>query len=96
MSNYAKLLVIFSVVLASFPMFAIDFEYTYKGHTLTYTIIDANAGTCMTKAGDWESPGNNAEGDLEIPSVVSFGVRDFSVVAIADFSFNNCEDLNSI
>lgn len=62
-------------VLVALPGIARDFEYTYKGQTVTYTVISEDAKTCMTKSGT-EGPngryvegGNYITGELIIPSV---------------------------
>ncbi len=38
-------------VLIALPTFARDFTYLYEGQTVTYTVIDEDAKTCMTKEG---------------------------------------------
>lgn len=75
-----------------------DFEY----EGIWYTVLDAEAKTCMTKEGpydydvnDW-IPGNYCEGDVTIPSIVSDGTNDYTVVSIGISGFYNCSSLTSI
>ena len=64
-----KFLLLLLGAILSLPVMARDFTYKYEGQTLTYTVIDEDAKTCMTKAGGGVySPGNNVSGDLVIPS----------------------------
>lgn len=87
-------------VLCALPsVVAQDFEYTYEGQTLTYTVLDENAKTCQLKAGrDYTSTeyphpaGNEVSGDLIIPSVAA----GYSVVKIPDKAFYWCTELNSV
>lgn len=61
--------------LLALPVAAHDFDYTYAGKTLSYTVIDENAKTCMTRPGDFDwfflenFSGNKVSGDITIPSV---------------------------
>ncbi len=73
-----------------------DFEY----EGLWYTVIDADAKTCRTKAGtlvdDMYVAGNTVSGDLVIPPMVSDGIYDYSVVEIGWCGFANCSGLTSL
>ncbi len=69
-------------VVLTLPAFARDFNYTYEGKTLFYTVIDEDAKTCMTRNGNW--------GDvkiLKIPAIVNDGTDNFTVTAIEKRSF---------
>ncbi|MDE6511412.1 MAG: leucine-rich repeat domain-containing protein [Muribaculaceae bacterium] len=59
-------------------------EFEYEG--IRYTVIDAEAKTCKTKAGWVDNgqyfAGNNLDGNLVIPSTVSDGTYEYSVVEI--------------
>ncbi len=73
------------------PTFARDFQYTYEGQTLTYTVIDEAAKTVKTKDGiDFDSPGNNVSGTLNIPSTVYYGETPYRVVGIGKNAFYCC------
>lgn len=88
------------MLLALLPaqLSARDFQYTYKGQTLTYTVISEDAKTVKTREGDktYNRPGNKVSGDLEIPSEVSDGTNTYSVVEISDYAFCISTDLKSI
>lgn len=81
--------------MTTLPTIARDFEYTYEGQTITYTVIDEDAKTVMTKAGDTEAAGNNVTGDLKIPSTVKSGNTEYTVVSIGDYGFLKCAGLTS-
>ena len=89
-----KLLLLTLGVLSTFPALARDFDYSYKGHTLTYTVIDEEAKTCMTKAGGnaggWYA-GNSVDGELILPSNPNDGDYDFTLTTIGEYSFFNNE-----
>ena len=91
-----KFLLMILGVLLSLPVLARDFSYTYEGQTLTYTVIDEGAKTCMTKAGDSNNGGNSVSGDVIIPSKVSDGENIYTVVSIGDYSFAYCSSLTSM
>lgn len=92
-----RLLLSLLVALATITTFARDFEYTYEGQTLTYTVIDEDAKTCMTKEGDGDyQPGNSVKGDLIIPSTASDGLNSYKVSSIGNYAFSSCTSLTSI
>lgn len=79
------------------PSLAHDFEY----QDIWYTVLDADAKTCETKAGTrndlgYTISGNNCEGDITIPSIVSDGTDNYTVTAIGEESFFDCSELTSI
>lgn len=83
--------------LLALPGIARDFTYEYEGKTLTYTVIDEDAKTCMTKAGENVTvPGNDVSGDLKIPSVAKDGDKEYTVKGIGNYSFSECQDLTSV
>lgn len=71
------------MALFALPAFAQDF--TYEG--ITYTVLDAETLTCRTKIGFSEAAGNTYEGDLVIPSVVSYEGTEYTVVEIGNYGF---------
>lgn len=85
-------------VLLSLPVLARDFSYAYKGQSLTYTVIDEEAKTCMTKDGDYfgDTAGNEVSGDLVIPSRVSDGEAIYTVTSIGECAFYYCRGLTSV
>ena len=95
-----KIIFLFALLLA-LPSFARDFTYTYEGQTLTYTVIDEEVKTCMTKEGDNHiddsySPGNRVKGTLIIPEIVKDGEKEYSVTEIGYGAFQRCSGLTSV
>ena len=78
------------------PIMARDFRYEYEGQKLTYTVIDEDAKTCMTKVGYIPSPGNNVSGKLAIPDVAKDGEVEYAVVEIGNNSFFGCFGLTEV
>ncbi|MDE7376999.1 MAG: leucine-rich repeat domain-containing protein, partial [Muribaculaceae bacterium] len=91
-----KLLLTMLGAVLALPALAQDFEYTYEGQTITYTIIDEDAKTCMTKQGDYGGAGNLVEGELVIPSIAKDGDTEYTVTSIGRKSFFNCSNLTSV
>ncbi len=84
-------------VLVALPTLARDFEYTYEGQTITYTVIDEAAKTCQTKAGSsLDSPGNNITGKLILPSNPKDGDTEFTLTAIGVYTFASSSALTSV
>lgn len=74
-------------VVLSLPVFAKTFDY--KG--LSYSVLDETNNTCETRAGfvsdgDFVA-GNLYNGALEIPSSVSDGEKEYTVVGIGEYGF---------
>lgn len=67
-------------------------SFEYEG--LWYTVLDEEAKTCETRAGSSNSAGNNiASGySCQIPSIVSDGNSDYTVIAIGDYAFYEAID----
>ena len=88
-----KILLFMLGVLLALPGIARDFTYEYEGQTLTYTVIDEEAKTCMTKKGSYDgytvTPGNFVSGVLEIPSIAKDGDVEYTVIEIGHRSFYN-------
>ena len=89
------------MLLALLPaqLSARDFEYTYEGQTLKYTVLDEDAKTVETKSGGVHpsyNPGNNVSGELVIPAQVSDGTDTYSVTALGYYAFGGCNALTSI
>lgn len=81
----------------AFPSLARNFEYTYEGKTITYTVIDEIAKTCMTKPGMYESyAGNLVEGDVKLPEHPMRGDDEFTLISIGEESFFRNEGITSI
>lgn len=78
------------------PDLARDFTYAYEGQTITYTVLDEDAKTCMTKQGDYVSPGNAVAGELTIPSIAKDGDVEYSVTAVGFSSFRYCTEMTSV
>lgn len=95
-----KLLFTLFGLLMALPVFARDFSYTYEGQTLTYTVIDEEAKTCMTKEGGRDNYygycGNDVSGGLIIPSVAIDNGVEYAVSKIGYFAFYNCNKMTSV
>ncbi|MCH5222340.1 MAG: leucine-rich repeat protein [Muribaculaceae bacterium] len=78
-----KLFTFLFVILATVSVWSQDFSY----EGINYTILNDNAQTCMTKAGSESSPGNDVNGDVVIPQMVSYENKSYSVVSIGNYSF---------
>lgn len=65
------------------PAFARDFEYTYEGQTLSYTVLDEEAKTCKT------GTNKKVDGVLVIPSEASDGDEFYTVTEIGTGSFRD-------
>ena len=79
------------LALALFTLSSLARNFEYKG--LVYTILDEEAHTCETRAGDW-NPGNLVDGDLVIPAIVYDGESEYSVIAIGEYGFSNCHRID--
>ena len=86
------------MLLALLPaqLSARDFEYTYEGQTLTYTVLDEDAKTVETKEGTYFNGGNIVTGDVKLPATVYDGDNEYSVVAIGNYAFYDCRELTSV
>ena len=88
--------VLLTILFLASPTFARDFTYTYKGQTLTYTVLDEDAKTCETKHGNSSdgTPGNSVTGELFIPEIATDNNgNNYTVTKIGDYSFQYCLDL---
>ena len=89
------------ILILFIPIFARDFEdfeYTYQGQTLTYTILSEVDKTVRTKSGSGQlySPGNVVSGKLIIPEVVEYKSAAYKVVEIGSHAFDSCRDLAEV
>lgn len=92
-----RLLLMLLVMLLPSGILARDFTYTYEGKTLTYTVIDETAKTCITKEGSpGPYPGNGCAGNVSIPSKVSDGVNEYTVTGIGNYGFGGNSRLTSV
>lgn len=78
--NMSKLLLMLLAVPAALSTSASDFSYTYKGQTLTYTVLNENAKTASVS----RSPNRDISGKLIIPEIVKDGNTAYTVVSIGD------------
>ena len=83
-------------VLMALPAFARDFSYEYEGQTLVYTVIDEEAKTCQTKAGNPNNTGNSVSGKLNIPSIAKDGDVEYSVTSVGYCAFISCSGLTEV
>lgn len=69
-------------------------DFLYKG--LLYTVLNEDAKTCQTKAGDSGGPGNIVTGDLVVPNYAYDGNVKFTVTGIGYDGFRENNDLKSV
>ena len=67
-----------------------DFEYTYEGQTLTYTVLDEDAKTVTTKKFQ------KISGDLILPEHPKEGDVEYTLTEICESAFFDCSSLTSI
>ncbi|MDE6272811.1 MAG: leucine-rich repeat protein [Muribaculaceae bacterium] len=91
--KFLKFILSLLAIIVTLTSSAVDFQYTYEGQTLTYTIDGTN---CMVKAGTSSSAGNIVSGNLIIPDVAFNGETGYPVTSIGYYAFRNCTNLNSI
>ena len=91
-----KLLLLLLGIVGTLPIFARDFEYTYEGQTLVYTVLDEEAKTCEPRNGDFRGGGNQVAGTLIIPAAAKDGDVEYFVIAIGTYAFCDCSGLTSV
>lgn len=90
-----KILMWLALLLVALPSLSRDFEYTYEGQTLTYTVIDEDAKTCSTRSSE-NCSANYVSGNLIIPSIAKDGNSEYTVIALGTFAFYGNGGLESI
>ncbi len=73
------------------PSVALEFNYTYEGNTLKYTVLDEEAKTVEVYNGD-ESP----SGALILPSNPKNGDTEYTLTSIGEYAFEDCTGLTSV
>ena len=94
-----KLLLMLLGALFALPAFAADgddFQFTYEGQTLTYTVISEADKTVRTKEGSYEDPGNSITGDLILPEKVQYNGSEYTLTEIGNWAFYQCDGLTSV
>ena len=91
-----KLLLMMLGVLMALPAMAVDFQYTYQGQTLTYTVLSETDRTCSTKNGSSYVAGNRVSGCLVIPETVLNGDVKYTVTSIGYRAFFDCSGLTAV
>ena len=93
-----KLLLSLLGILIGLPILARDFEYTYEGQTVVYTVLDEEAKTCATKEGSryGSGPGNNISGKLVLPSNPVNGDVEYTLSSIGYSAFRGCSGLTEV
>lgn len=83
-----KLLILLTAAIMTCPLLpARDFEYTFEGQTITYTVIDEEAGTCMTKAYTNTDEISWITGELVLPGKPWDGEKSYKLISIGECSF---------
>lgn len=97
-----NILALFLLFLTTISSYSRDFTFTYEGQTVSYTVIDENSKTCMTK--EWyggdkyynKKPGNRIFGNLVLPEhPIDEGVE-YSLISIGEGSFYENDGLISV
>lgn len=88
------LLILTAVIAAIIPsrLSAENFQYTYEGQTITFSILDEDERTCETAA----FSNHDVTGILIIPPVAKNGDKEYIVKQIGGFSFQNNPNITSI
>lgn len=81
--------------LMSLPVLGTDFTYENQGQTLSYTILDENAKTCMVNSNNNKN-GTNISGKVEIPETVIYDNTEYSVTSIGNRAFYGCSGLSEV
>ena len=81
--------------LMSLPVLGTDFTYENQGQTLSYTILDENAKTCMVNSNNNKN-GTNISGKVEIPETVIYDNTEYSVTSIGKKAFSSCSGLSEV
>ncbi|MDE6513224.1 MAG: leucine-rich repeat domain-containing protein [Muribaculaceae bacterium] len=88
-----RLLLLFIGAQLALTTLARDFEYTYEGQTLTYSIISEALKNCRVV------PGSNTAGltgDITIPDQIQDGEKTYKVTHIGKKAFYQCSNLTSV
>ena len=89
-TTIARLAFSLIAVTTSLLSSARDFEYTYEGQTLTYTVLDEDAKTVKTKEY------KKVSGDLILPEHPKDGEDEYTLTEIGKSTFFDCSSLTSI
>lgn len=81
--------------LMSLPVLGTDFTYENQGQTLSYTILDENAKTCMVNSNN-NTNETNISGKVEIPETVIYDNTEYSVTSIGNRAFYGCSGLSEV
>ena len=88
---------IFNVILlalfcASFAQAQVGktFEFTYKGQTLQYEVVNGNEAMVSKQQSE------RISGDVKIPERVKFAGKKYTVTSIGESVFENCTGLTSV
>lgn len=86
----ARLVSVSVAMLVVTSVYGRDFNYTYMGQTITYTVVDEEIKTCKV------AEKNKVEGDLILPSNPKDGSINFTLVAIGKYAFPFNKTMSSI
>lgn len=85
-----KIGMLMAVLLCALSAYAYDFEVD----GIFYHIVSLEDLTCEVTHGG--SYWKKYKGDINIPETVTYNDNEFSVVAIGNFTFENCDDVTSV
>lgn len=91
MKQISKKMLMFIIGLMTYMNIFAIYPYDFEVDGIYYVVYNLEKRTCCVVPGD-----NNYSGELVIPETVTYKDRQFTVVAIASFAFDNCDNLTSI
>jgi len=90
-----KQIIFFAILMMALvlPQNIFAFYYTYQGKTLYYEYVTNASGSAVKVSGYYDS---GMSGSLVIPSTVTYNNSTYTVIAIGDDAFGDCEYLTSV
>ncbi len=88
-------ILLLSTIISVLPVVARDFDYTYEGQTITYTVISEYYKTVETKSRLYDFD-HKISGTLVLPSNPICDGVEYTLTQIGDNSFHDSADLTSV
>lgn len=77
-------------LLATLPAIARNFDYTYEGQTITYTVIDEDAKTVKV------TQHSDISGNLILPAHPKSGITEYTLTEIDEWAFYFSHQMTSV